>query len=208
MWLMCITDHWFICCSENILIHAHFAHNNNVFMIQIETDTFFVDLKTCFGQKLKCCLWKAASHCHRYVFNVLLVHLSNDTYEHHKKADSVNSFWNASKHKLGIYTPTQSLAKYTSGSIASPQLNWAVAALHHHLRHSQPSEISFQRNFLVDNWSADWTLHIPPRWFCSKACCGGNDNTSCDRNCKLNAMWLLNAATLKTAFFSCHGQNM
>lgn len=84
---------------------------------------------------------------------------------------SINPIWTAQrgreredlpapKHtqKLRISTPTQRLTKYTSGSIISSPLNWAVAELHHNLRPSQPSEIFLQIKFHIDNWSAHWSF--------------------------------------------------
>lgn len=123
-------------------------------------------------------------------------------YEQHKKAASLKTHRHTNAHKLRIYTPTQRRAKYTSGSITSPPLNWAVAEFHHHPRHSEPREIFLQRKFPFDNWSVYWNLHMPTWWFCAAACCDGNDNTDYGlETANLMQCDCLNAFTLKISLF-------
>lgn len=162
----------------------------------------FVDLPTYLCQQLKC--WESngsasSQTCQlRAMCSLVNQHLMNST----KKAASLRTYRHTNAHKLRIYTPAQRRANYTSGSITSPPLNWAVAEFHHHLRHSEPREIFLQRKFPFDNWSVYWNLHMPTWWFCAAACCDGNDNTDYGlETANLMRCDCLNAFTLKISLF-------
>ncbi len=119
----------------------------------------FVDLPTYLCQRRGWCEWNSSASSQtcqlRAMCSLVNQHLMNST----KKAAGVKTYPHTKNtQKLRIYTPTQRLTKYTSGSIISSPLNWAVAEFHHHLRHSLPSEISLQGKFPIDNWSAHWNL--------------------------------------------------
>ena len=156
---------------------------------------FSVALTACLGQQLKCSQWKQ-----RHVVTDVPLMCSLLAFQ----MTPMNTTKRQRKEPLKCeQTQTEDLYAYTEPGkvyIREHCISPVKLSCRRAPSSSEVLSISFQRNFPVDNWSADWTLHIPPRRFCSKACCGGNDNTSCDRNCKLNTMWLLNAATLKTAF--------
>lgn len=71
---------------------------------------------------------------HAYSINMLFVSPNNRNHQIAQNGNQKKRFTEKqATYKLGIYTPTLRLTKYTSGSAAFPQLDWAVAEFHHHL---------------------------------------------------------------------------
>lgn len=121
-------------CSEHLLRNPFSNTYRQAF-------TVFVDLPTYLCQQLKCHKWKQ-----QHVFTDLpvthyVLTCQSTPYERSKEAASVKTYGHANTHIQRIYTLAQSRGKYTSASITSTPLNWAVA----------PSEaLSAERNLSTE----------------------------------------------------------